>query len=250
MTLTIGQYRFAPRVIPTVMSLFFIAVFLCLGHWQWRRANYKERLHEQYLHSEQSSPLTLASAAGLGKDVNGFPVVLTGQFDDEHTFLLDNQVDQGVPGFQVFTVFRAGQQGFVLVDRGWLPMGRDRQHFTPVPPLASGEYRLRGKIYVPSEHQFVLQEDNLSHVTWPVLVQKLDLRRFSQVLGVELVPLVVRLDPDVRIETGEQMPRHWQFMVIGPEKSRAYAFQWFAMAIVLLGFYIYFSTEKGPIKHE
>ena len=61
---------------------------------------------------------------------------------------------------------------------------------------------------------------------------------------------VVRLDPDVRIETGEQMPRHWQFMVIGPEKSRAYAFQWFAMAAVLLGFYIYFSTDIRSDRHE
>jgi len=230
------------------MSLFFIVVFLCLSRWQWQRADYKEHLHEQYVQGEHAAPLTVTAVVQMGKeikDVVGFPVALDGHFDNPHTVLLDNQVEKGVPGFQVFTLFHTSRDEAVLVDRGWLTMGADRQHFSPVPALSADAFQLRGKIYVPSDRQFVLKEDDYTHSEWPLLVQKLDLAKIGAALGVKLAPFVVRLDDDVRVETAGQMPRQWQFIVITADKSRGYAFQWLGMALALLGFYLYFSLEKG-----
>jgi len=244
MKIAVGSRVFAPRAIPTLMCLFFIVVFLYLSHWQWQRANYKAELHAQYVAGEHAAPLSISAAKQLGKDIAGFPVVMEGRFDEAHTVLLDNQVEQGIPGFQVLTLFLTSQHEAVLVERGWLTMGKDRQHFTPVPPLRTGDYQLRGKVYLPSEKQFVLKEDNYAQAQWPLLVQKLDLKSLGQAIGVELAPFVVRLDEEMIVEANEQLPRHWQFLVISAEKSRGYAFQWLAMAIVLLGFYIYFSVEK------
>jgi surfeit locus 1 family protein len=247
MKLAVGSYVFAPGLVPTLMSLFFFGVFLYLARWQWHRADYKEQLHRQYAQGEHAAPLTVSAAASTGKDVAGFPVMFDGHFDEEHTMLLDNQVEKGVPGFQVLTLFHTEQNEAVLVERGWLPLGKDRQHFTPVPPLTQTVFHLRGKIYFPSARQFVLKEDDYTQMRWPLLVQKLDLKQLGTALGVELAPFVVRLDEGVVVEVGQQLPRHWQFIVISAEKSRGYAFQWFGMALVLLGFYLYFSVEKGSV---
>jgi len=59
-----------------------------------------------------------------------------------------------------------------------------------------------------------------------------------------LLPFIVRLDDAEQVETGQQLVRHWYFMVMGPEKSRGYSFQWYGMALVLFMFYGYFSVEK------
>jgi surfeit locus 1 family protein len=247
MKLVVGSCVFAPRPVPTLMSLCFFVVFLCLARWQWHRADYKEQLQRQYAQGEHAAPLALSAAANMGKDVAGFPVVLDGHFDEAHTVLLDNQVEKGVPGFQVLTLFQTGQNEAVLIQRGWLAMGKDRQHFSPVPPLAQTAFHLHGKIYFPSARQFVLKEDDYTQVRWPLLVQKLDLKPLGTALGVELAPFVVRLDEDMVVEAGQQLPRHWQFIVISADKSRGYAFQWLGMALVLLGFYLYFSVEKGSV---
>lgn len=248
MRFALGHYDFVPRLFPTVMSLFFVAVFISLGHWQSQRADYKEGLRQQFQQGEQATPLAVDSATQLGKDINSYPIKLAGHFEPRYSVLLDNQVEQGRAGFQLLTLFITNQNNAVFIERGWLPLGLDRQHLTPVPPVMEQPLLVRGKIYFPSDKQFVLKADDYHHVSWPLLVQDIELKKLAAVLqaempGVKLAPFLVRLDEDVMVEYGPQLPRHWQFMVMGPEKSRAYAYQWFAMAVVLLGFYLYFSLE-------
>ena len=244
MQLSLGKYRFKPRLIPSSMCLVFFVLFLVLGHWQWQRADYKESLHKRYLQGEASTPLTIEQIVVVGKDVNTFPVSIDGSFDNSHSVLLDNQVENMTAGFHVLTPFVTSQHQTVLVDRGWLPLGKDRTHFTAIPPLEEKQFHITGKVYFPSEKQFVLQSDNFADIHWPLLVQKVDLVGISKALGVELAPFVVRLNEDQQVESGQQLIRRWQFMVMGPEKSRGYSFQWYAMATVLFLFYVYFSVEK------
>ncbi len=247
MQLSLGNYCFKPSLIPSSMCLVFFILFLVLGHWQWQRADYKEGLQKRYLQGETSMPLTIEQIVAIGKDVNTFPVSIDGSFDNSRSVLLDNQVENMTAGFHVLTPFITSQHQTVLVDRGWLPLGKDRTHFTAIPALASKQLHITGKVYFPSEKQFVLQNDNFADIHWPLLVQKLDLVGIGKALGVELAPFVVRLDEDQQVESDRQLIRHWQFMVMGPEKSRGYSFQWYSMAMVLLLFYFYFSTEKVKV---
>lgn len=247
MKVKVGNYLFKPRLIPTLMSSAFFVLFLMLGHWQWQRAIYKESLRDRYLQGATAAPLTIETVVRLGKDANAFPVSIDGSFDNSHNILLDNQVENMMVGFQVLTPFITTQHEILLVDRGWLPMGKDRAHFTAIPMLDTREFHIVGKVYCPSEKQFVLQADNFTDVHWPLLVQKLDLDGIGKALGVELAPFVLRLDEDQRVESEQQLVRHWQFMVMGPEKSWGYSFQWYGMAIVLFLFYGYFSVEKVKV---
>lgn len=254
MPLSLGHYLFKPRLVPSLMSLVFVLLFIVLGRWQWQRADYKQGLHDNYVKGMQSAALTIEAVRLLGKDVNSFPITVEGHFDNAHSILLDNQVENMTAGFHVFTPLIitsavgkeeiTAQQHVILIDRGWLPLGKDRMHFTAIPPLEDKKFRISGKVYFPSEKAFVLQRDRFEDIHWPLLVQTLDLPGIGKALGVELPAFVVRPNDDQLIENGPQLIRHWQFMVMGPEKSRGYSFQWYAMALVLFLFYVYFSIEK------
>jgi cytochrome oxidase assembly protein ShyY1 len=72
-------------------------------------------------------------------------------------------------------------------------------------------------------------------------VQALDPATMAQQIGasVDPFPYVIRLAegaPGVFI-------RDWPVISTTPEKHRAYAVQWFAMAAMLLGLYLYYSTR-------
>lgn len=242
------SYQFKPQLLPTLFCLLLWLLLVGLGCWQWQRAEFKERLQERYARGAQSQALALAEVAKLGHDVQGYPVVVRGVFDNAHSVLLDNQMEGAQPGVHVLTPLRTVEGAVVLVNRGWLPLpaaqfGKMRQ-LPIVPDALDSAELLAGTVYFPSAKQMVLKADDFSQVHWPLLVQRLDLTAIAQVLGVELPPFVIRLNTGVRTEQGEPFVRHWQLLVMAPEKHRAYAFQWFGMAIALLILYVVFSTGK------
>lgn len=243
-SIRLGPYQFRPALWPSLLCGILIVLFIQLGHWQWGRANYKQDLMERYQQGLSAKPLeSISEIVSLGKDLQGYPATFEGFFPNEKVVLLDNQVRDRVAGFHVLSPLAVKGQGVILVNRGWLAGNLDRS-LPKIPLLREGILTIQGKIYFPSKKQFVLKEDEASTSTGPLLIQKLDLPAISRGLGVELAPFVLRADPGEIIELGEQMPRDWQFIVMSAEKSRAYSFQWFAMALALLILYGIFSTEK------
>lgn len=99
----IGRYRFRPRLLPSMVCLLVFCCLLGLGRWQWQRADYKEGLRQQFRIGSQADPLQVATASQLGRDIQGFPVLVQGRFDNQHSLLLDNQIRNKVPGFHVIT---------------------------------------------------------------------------------------------------------------------------------------------------
>jgi len=244
----IGHFLFCPAFWPTLVCGVFFIVFINLGVWQANRAVYKQNLQEQFQQGEQADPLSdIKKIVELGGDVQGFPVSLQGEVGRRNAVLLDNQIRNKVAGYHVLSPFHVPGQGWILVNRGWLAGNLDRS-LPDVPELNMGESpsKIVGKIYFPSEKQVVLKEETPLLEKGRLRVQKLDLPSIGEALGVELAPFVVRADPDLVMEIGEQLPREWQFIVMSAAKSRAYSLQWFAMALALLGMYLFFSTEKKP----
>jgi surfeit locus 1 family protein len=242
------RYRFRPQLIPTVICVLLFGLLISLGRWQWQRAEFKESLMQRYARGAQAQPLVVEEVIRLGQDAQGFPVAVNGMFDNTHSVLLDNQMEGAQPGFHVLTPLRTAGGPVVLVNRGWIPLpasafGEKRQ-IPAILDTLKKPLALSGTVYFPSAKQMVLKADDFSHVQWPLLLQKLDLPAISQVLGVELPPFVIRLDAGSRAEQGDQLVRHWQLLVMTPEKHRAYSFQWFGMAVTLLILYIVFSCEK------
>jgi surfeit locus 1 family protein len=247
------SYRFKPQLIPALVCLALLFLLISLGRWQWQRAEFKDSLLKRYAQGAQAQPLTLAEVAQLGQAVQGFPVTMQGVFDNSHSVLLDNQMEGARPGFHVLTPLQTTKGDVVLINRGWIPLlpgalGKDRP-MPAVPDTLNDRLALTGTVYFPSARQLTLKEEDYSRLQWPLLVQKLDMAAISRVLGVELPPFVIRLDTDSRSEQGTQFVRHWKLLVMAPEKHKAYSFQWFGMAFVLLVLFIIFSIEK-TLPHE
>ena len=87
------------------------------------------------------------------------------------------------------------------------------------------------------DNAIVLSEAVYDKVSWPLRVQQIELDKFSSIINQKLLPFVVYLDKTEIIG----FDKNWQPIVMPPEKHRAYAFQWFSLAIAWLLLMVYAS---------
>ena len=70
------------------------------------------------------------------------------------------------------------------------------------------------------------------------LRQNLDVDAYAREIGVALRPLSVRQQTDAEIPDG--LLRHWVAPAADIQKHHGYAFQWFALSLLLTGLYVWF----------
>lgn len=167
----------------------------------------------------------------------GTPVQLRGHYDTESLFLLDNRVLKGVVGFEVLNVFLVESSSkSVIINRGFVPMGRDREDKPKIPILVESNM-LHGHVYHPSAP--LLAGYPATAATPIVQTQQ------PQVLMAKqpAYPWVFRLsetDPNA-------LPRNWPITTILPEKHQAYAIQWFLMAAAIVIAYSCFCIRRRVV---
>lgn len=223
-----------------LLSLLVFALLIKLGLWQWERADEKElRLQKMQQYQQQASlnlkdVLHLMSQADPSKrleqelnteQLNDLPVRLYGGFRQQF-FLLDNQVHQGRPGYQVIKLFNDELSNrSVLVNLGWIPGSIDRSQLPQVDAI-DGIVEFSGKIRV-IEPSLVLTDEELSLESWPQRIQAVYIDKISRLLDTPLLPFVVYVDNEETLG----YVKEWMPIVMPPEKHRGYAFQWFSLAI-------------------
>ena len=77
--------------------------------------------------------------------------------------------------------------------------------------------------------------------TWPLRVQQIELDKFSQLISKKLLPFVVYLDKNDPVG----FKKNWQPIVMPPEKHRAYAFQWFSLAVAWLSLMVWAAIKMN-----
>ena len=164
--------------------------------------------------------------------INDFPVSIEGNFLSEAVFLLDNQTNKNSLGYRVYQVVKSGEYA-VLVNLGWIQGSINRQELPDVTALV-GPHKFEGHIRF-IEKGIMLMEQKFDGNQWPLRIQQVELEKFSTLIGVQLLPFVVYLDKkdDLGFE------KNWQPIVMPPEKHRAYAFQWFSLAVAWLSLMIW-----------
>lgn len=216
-----------PSVWVCLLVISVFSVLLSLGFWQLDRAKEKQGIIETRSAQSENSPLLRLPDLGQYEELRHRLVDLRGEFQTQRQFLLDNQIRKGKPGFSVLTPFLTESGQWILVDRGWVPLGQTRQLLPNVEMIEAGQSRLQGVVYVPYGEPYALGEFSDS-VAWPMVVQYLDFAAASGKLGQSLLPLVVRMSP----ESDDGYFREWSVLAMGPEKHIGYAVQWFSMAAV------------------
>ncbi len=234
------QFRFDWKL--TLLTAVLFPLLVSLGFWQLRREQEKLDLQQQYAARQNEAPVSL-DAIDLADDQQYRQVEFSGRYDNGNSFLLDNRIHQGQVGYDLVTPVITDANLVVLVNRGWLPQGTSRERL-PVPVVIDGDVMLRGSIYVPVGTPFVL-DDAITSDRGPRVVQVLNPIQMAEAAGYAanmLFPYSVRLAdsaPGVLV-------RDWPVISTTPEKHRGYAAQWFAMAAMLLGLYLYYSTRPEP----
>ncbi len=236
--------QFRPGLVATLAMLVVAAVCLKAGFWQLDRGNTKARALAAYNERLAQGDQRLDTLLSLDEN-NHYPVRVSGEFDNRHNILLDNRTLNGVAGYHLLTPLRSDGGHWVLVNRGWIPRGPERDVLPDIPPV-DGPVTVVGRTYVYSPRTFVLADDDLSQPSWPLRVQKVEMEAIAPLLGVELAPFEIRVAPDATLEQGEQLPRVWQDSVMTPERHRAYAVQWFGLAATVVIFYIVVSVRRRP----
>ncbi len=219
------------RYAPTVATILVVALCVTAGNWQRARMHYKAALQAQYEAASVAAPLhALDVAAGADPSALRYrPVELQGAFDAERQILLDNKVHEGRPGYDVVAPFVMKDGRAVLVDRGWVALGRSRSELPDVPP-PPGIIVLRGRLDVPPRY-FSLGSDASSGV----VRQHLDVGRFASASGLKLLPVIVeQTSPAGPVD---DLVRTWPAPDFGIDTHRMYMVQWYAFALLAVVFW-------------
>jgi cytochrome oxidase assembly protein ShyY1 len=234
--------RFRPGLVPTLVVALLLPLLVSLGFWQLSRGAEKSALLHSYAERRVAKPMA-SSELQHTEDPAFRRVRLHGQFDAGHSLLLDNRQRDGKVGVELLQPFQDQATGlWLLVNRGWLPWPDRRtppQFTTPQAVLS-----LDAWVYVAPGATFQLHADPKS-ATWPQLVTAVEPGKLWATLSREGFAY------ELRTESGPTAYQaDWPVVAMGPEKHLAYAVQWFAMAIALLGLYLYLGWHNAKEKHH
>jgi len=234
--------RFRPGIVPTIVVALLLPLLVSLGFWQLSRGAEKSALLQSYAERRAAEPMA-STALQHTQDPAFRRVHLYGQFDAEHSLLLDNRQRNGKVGVELLQPFHDQATGlWLLVNRGWLPWPERRtppQFKTPTEAQSIDAW-----VYVSPGATFQLHADPTTS-TWPKLITAVEPGKLWASLNREGFAY------ELREETGPaSYQADWPVVAMGPEKHIAYAVQWFAMAIALLGLFIYLGWHNAKEKHH
>jgi len=174
-------------------------------------------------------------------DIEFQKIIISGHYDTGRTLLIDNQLHRGQAGYHVITPFILnGGDKIVLVNRGWVALGNSREQLPSIEkPVVDGS--IRGIANTPDTSSFRMGEISLGD-KWPQVIPFLDIEAMQAQYGNRLLPIIIWLEP----EQAGHYQRVWNPVWLAPEKSRAYAWQWFAFAAILLGLFIGLNLKSVP----
>ena len=225
MILNFGRWRFAPGMWPTLAAAALIALTVLLGNWQTERAAYKRLLQARVDAGERYSVLRIGP-----KEVNKAQVLYrrvqaVGVFESKHEIWLDNRIHSGVAGYHVLTPLKLdGGNTYVLVNRGWLPVGTSRNVRPHVTTLAA-KVKIDGYAFDPNTRYFELSNSPPQGKLW----QNLNFERYTARSRLSLQPFLLQQ----RNDTGDGLIRDWPRPDTGAAMHVSYAMQWYGLAATL-----------------
>ena len=239
-----GRYSWRSAVV-LVATLLMVLLTARLGVWQLDRADQKIRLQNALEERGRWPALHqdgLPSAPDQAQANYHRPVQLQGHWVADATVFLENRQMKGRPGFFVFTPLLLESTGSppraILVQRGWLPRDNNDRTRLPAVPTASDLVQVSGLMAPPPARLFEFEATNKGRIR-----QNLDVTAYSLETGLPLLPYsVVQTTGDQAAADG--LLRDWPAPTVDVHKHHGYAFQWFSLAALLTGLYLWFQLFK------
>lgn len=235
-----------------VLTALGVALFSRLGLWQLDRAEQKQELLAHY---EAGQRTQVAITSENAEKVSRYQrVSIAGRYDPAHQILLDNMPSQGGPshagrpGYRVLTPMQSSA-GWLLVDRGWLPLGATRAELPNV-SVSDAERNITGTMDALPRAGLQLESAPVDpNAPWPRVLSFPTQSDLERQLGHKLIPGLLLLDAS----QPDGYERVWEaHLGFKPERHIGYAVQWFALAVaavvifILMGFRTKKATDERP----
>jgi surfeit locus 1 family protein len=237
--LRVGSRLFEPSWIGLLLTLLVVPALCSLGFWQLRRAHEKRELMAQ---AEQGRthvvPLTPSNAVTLNRYQR---VSVSGHYDGARQVLLDNMPSsRGEPGYRVLTPLILADQSLLLIDRGWVSMGKDRQQ-RPQIDVDAQPRQITGMLDELPRPGVRAGNAGIQPNVWPALLNYPTFTDMQQIYGPNIQPRIILLDA----EASDGFERIWQIDVgFSPERHIGYAVQWFGMALTVLIIFVVVNLRR------
>lgn len=235
----LGGLRFDPPLWAWVVIVPALGLLLWLGTWQVQRGQAKERMLAERAAARQAEPRALPAddpASAYGETVR-----VRGRYLTDSQLLLDNQVWEDRVGYRVWTPLRLDDGRLVLVDRGWVPMGRDRSN--PAQPEAPAGMVTAYGIWraLPEPGLRLAAPDACAQTAWPRVLNYPDHGQVAcQFPDATVADGLLLLAEDA----AGGFPRDWDDAGLPPMRHYGYAAQWYALALALLALFLVLNTER------
>lgn len=260
MPIRIG-FRF--RLLPFVATVLLVALGISLGQWQERRAAQKIALEAKLLFGNRAAPLVLGPQILAAEGLQFRRVSIKGRFVPAWTLYLENRPYQGRAGFYVLEPFQIdGSDMHVLIERGWLPRNSEVRERLPAYTTPPGTVILEGSVRLNAGR--VMQLGSPPPLKPAAIVQNVDIAQLAAASGMRLQPFVVQetavrnmaqntpadgapihAESPVPGQSADHLVRDWPLPSLGVEQHRAYAFQWYALALMAFLFFVLTGLRRG-----
>lgn len=242
----IGSRIFAPRPLTTVITVVVLAGLIYLGRWQLQRAAEKQVLYDEFSRGADANRVIDATTPALPRYQH---VEARGHYDGARQILIDNMTNtDGRAGYFVITPFLLSDGAWLLVNRGWVPLGVSRA-VLPVVGVSSDERTLRGRAdHLPAAG---IQMGRPAQLKGPFpavanFPSSLDIARLLNEPSWSRAAEAVLLDAD----QPDGYIRQWQAPGFPPMRHIAYAVQWFGLALALIIIYIVTNVRRATPSAE
>lgn len=233
------------RFLLYVLFILCFTLLCALGFWQLSRAQAKRALIQQAEAAKTTQILDNQSLLNNPMPKRFQHVKFSTNLMNENIILLDNQVHKGQVGYHVLVPAHLDDENVILINRGFIPLGKNRQELPMISPISS-TITIEGYLDIAYRNPLTKQViENSIH--WPLRVQQIDFDFLNTLMNVTLYPMLVTLNEDSPYALS---PLPMGVLYLTPERHIGYAVQWFSLAITLFIWFSYFLYKRKHKNHD
>ena len=232
------------------VAIVFAIACAFLSNWQFSRNAWRSEQLDLVARNYDATPVPLGDvipAGGtLAPDDEWTPVVLQGQYLEDQQLLVRNRPHGGTAAFEVLVPFRLDDGRVLVVNRGWVPPGRDQPDPDAVPAPPAGEatvtVRLRPGEQLPRSGRETAPEGQVPTINLPLVAAVVDPQN-AEPLEQSAFGILVSEDPaPVEAPAALDSPSE------DPGPYLSYAIQWILFAI--MGFFFIGYVIRSERRHR
>lgn len=209
----------------TILTLCAITILCALGTWQLQRLEWKTTLlktiEAEYAKDAENIIITQNQ---LDKSLNMTRGSITGTFHHEKQITISPRTYNGKPGYHILTPLKIKPKHFILVNRGWIPLGM-KNHKTK----NRKKIKVTGLFRTPESPNIFVPKNNPKKGAW----HRIDVQQIKYELKLDnIAPVILYAESNK-----EGFPIAAATKPNPNNNHMQYALFWFAMAASLLVIY-------------